>query len=131
MSYISWKSCLIDKLFEKENNDEVRRCLLGLHCCKFIFKQNRKIQILTGKNLIIILQATQAATYRIPSYHYWCSHAFHVLPSHQYYSYRIHFNRSWCTAAYYRDILAEFPIQHYPKGCESGRLKINIHHFNI
>ena len=45
MSYISWKSCSIDKLFEKGNNDEVRRWLY----CKFILcsdSTNNLLQVL-------------------------------------------------------------------------------------
>jgi len=63
--------------------------------------------------------AAQAATFSCPSYDYWCAHNFHVLPRNSYYCYRIHFNRAWCTGAYYRDILVEFPKCFIPKGCEA------------
>jgi len=62
--------------------------------------------------------AAQAATFSCPSYDYWCAHNFHVLPRNSYYCYRIHFNHAWCTGAYYRDILVEFPKCFIPKGCE-------------
>jgi len=53
--------------------------------------------------------AAQAATYSCPSYDYWCSHNFHVLPSQSYYCYTVPFKTSWCSAKYYADCLAEFP----------------------
>jgi len=67
--------------------------------------------------------AAQAATFACPSYDYWCSHSFHVLPSRHFYCYRIPFNRSWCTTHFYADCLVEYPkpTGMHPKMCESER----------
>jgi len=53
--------------------------------------------------------AAQAATFACPSYDYWCSHSFHVLPPRHFYCYRVPFNRSWCTTQFYADCLVEYP----------------------
>jgi hypothetical protein len=53
--------------------------------------------------------AAQAATYGCPSYDYWCSHNFHVLPARSYYCYTVPFKQCWCTSQYYADCLVEFP----------------------
>jgi len=61
--------------------------------------------------------AAQAATYSCPSYDYWCSHSFHVLPPQHYYCYTVPFKSSWCTSKYYANCLAEFPQKKDPS-CE-------------
>jgi len=53
--------------------------------------------------------AAQAATFTCPTYDYWCSHNFHVLPPRSYYCYTVPFNSAWCTNQYYADCLLEFP----------------------
>jgi len=53
--------------------------------------------------------AAQAATFACPSYDYWCSHSFHVLPPRHFYCYRVPFNRAWCTTKFYADCLVEYP----------------------
>jgi len=67
--------------------------------------------------------AAQAATFACPSYEYWCSHSFHVLPSRHYYCYRLPFNRAWCTTQFYSDCLIEYPRPTglKPKLCEDER----------
>jgi len=55
--------------------------------------------------------AAQAATYSCPSYSYWCSHNFHVLPPTSYYCYTVPFKSNWCSAQYYADCLVEFPTK--------------------
>jgi len=53
--------------------------------------------------------AAQASTFSCPTYDYWCSHNFHVLPPRSYYCYTVPFNSAWCTSQYYADCLLEFP----------------------
>merc|ERR1711921_31086 len=82
-----------------------------------IYRQSIKMKFVVA--FLACIVAAQAATFSCPSYEYWCAHSFHVLPRSHYYCYRFHFNHAWCTGAYYRDILVEFPMAHYPKGCEA------------
>merc|ERR1712183_12858 len=82
-----------------------------------IYAQSIKMKFVVA--FLACIVAAQAATFSCPSYEYWCAHSFHVLPRSHYYCYRFHFNHAWCTGAYYRDILVEFPQRHIPKGCEA------------
>merc|ERR1712002_1416157 len=82
-----------------------------------IYRQSIKMKFVVA--FLACIVAAQAATFSCPSYEYWCAHSFHVLPRSHYYCHRFHFNHAWCTGAYYRDILVEFPMAHYPKGCEA------------
>jgi len=61
--------------------------------------------------------AAQAATFACPSYDYWCSHSFHVLPPRHFYCYTVPFKSCWCTSQYYANCLAEFPQKKDPS-CE-------------
>jgi len=65
--------------------------------------------------------AAQAATNPCPSYDYWCSHNFHVLPPQSYYCYTVPFKQSWCTSQYYADCLVEYPKSTDEKSCETER----------
>merc|ERR1712042_182469 len=82
-----------------------------------IYRQPIKMKFVVA--FLACIVAAQAATFECPSFDYWCAHNFHVLPRNSYYCYRIHFNHAWCTGAYYRDILVEFPKCFVPKGCEA------------
>merc|ERR1712168_1658203 len=82
-----------------------------------VYRQSIKMKFVIA--FLACIVAAQAATFYCPSYDYWCAHNFHVLPRNSYYCYRIHFNHAWCTGAYYRDILVEFPKTFIPKGCEA------------
>jgi len=53
--------------------------------------------------------AAQAVTFTTPSYDYWCSHDFQVLPPTSYYCYTVPFKSSWLSTKYYADCLVEFP----------------------
>merc|ERR1712121_585172 len=79
-----------------------------------INRQSIKMKFVVA--FLACIVAAQAATFSCPSYDYWCAHNFHVLPRNSYYCYRIHFNHAWCTGAYYRDILVEFPKTFVPNG---------------
>jgi len=70
--------------------------------------------------------AAQAATYSCPSYDYWCSHNFHVLPARSYYCYTVPFSRSWCTSQYYADCLFEFPqpLTGAEESCEAEKANV-------
>merc|ERR1712157_559942 len=82
-----------------------------------VYRQSIKMKFVVA--FLACIVAAQAATFYCPSFDYWCAHNFHVLPRNSYYCYRIHFNHAWCTGAYYRDILVEFPKTFIPKGCEA------------
>merc|ERR1712202_31459 len=84
-----------------------------------IYRQSIKMKLVVA--FLACIVAAQAATFDAPSYEYWCAHSFHVLPRSHYYCYRFHFNHAWCTGAYYRDILVEFPKSFVPKGCEDEK----------
>merc|ERR1712042_117437 len=84
-----------------------------------IYRQPIKMKFVVA--FLACIVAAQAATFECPSYEYWCAHSFHVLPRSHYYCYRFHFNHAWCTGAYYRDILVEFPKSFVPKGCEDEK----------
>merc|ERR1712096_142071 len=82
-----------------------------------------------GKFVAVFLAcivAAQAATYSCPSYDYWCSHNFHVLPARSYYCYTVPFSRSWCTSQYYADCLFEFPqpLTGAEESCEAEKANV-------
>merc|ERR1712183_852085 len=88
-----------------------------------IYRQSIKMKFVVA--FLACIVAAQAATFQAPLYEYWCAHSFHVLPRSHYYCYRFHFNHAWCTGAYYRDILVEFPKSFVPKGCEDEKVADN------
>jgi len=65
------------------------------------------------------LVAAEAATYAVPSYDYWCSHSFHVLPPRSYYCYTVPFKSEWCSAKFYADCLIEFPKTQQDDSCDA------------
>merc|ERR1712168_371419 len=53
--------------------------------------------------------AAQAATFKCPSYEYWCAHSFHVLPSSSYYCLTVPFDNCWIQSSFYKEALVNFP----------------------
>jgi len=71
------------------------------------------------------IAATQASTFSCPSYDFWCSHNFHVLPPQSYYCYTLPINRNWFTSRYYADFLVEFPQKLEDGTCEDEKTDID------
>merc|ERR1712168_295028 len=53
--------------------------------------------------------AAQAATFKCPSYEYWCAHSFHVLPESSYYCLNVPFDNCWIQSSFYKEVLVNFP----------------------
>merc|ERR1712096_595281 len=92
---------------------------MGIYCLfgKYLYGQTIKMKIVAV--FLACIVASQAATFNIPSYDYWCRQNFCVVPHQSYYNYRVNFNRAWCQGHFYRGILCEFPKCLQPKGCEA------------
>merc|ERR1712119_111136 len=78
---------------------------MGIYCLfgTYLYRQTIKMKIVAV--FLACIVASQAATFNIPSYDYWCRQNFCVVPHQSYYIYRV--------------ILCEFPKCLQPKGCEA------------
>jgi len=92
---------------------------MGIYCLfdTFLFRQTINMKIVAV--FLACIVASQAASFNIPNYDYWCRQNFCVVPHQSYYNYRVNFNRAWCQGHFYRGILCEFPKCLTPKGCEA------------